>query len=140
MRKAPSGTVAGASPSPSAACSTQRPREAFLRRHRTAIQSKHFQALSALSPLEICAIGRALQEGARVPILADQYQVCRQTIYYVKNALPWNPGYWNNPASVPAKRWRNRGIPPELKDAIIQLRKKYPTWGVPCIREEVRKQ
>ncbi len=99
--------------------------------------SKHYRHLS---PLEICAIGRALQEGARVPILADQYHVCRQTIYNVKNALPGNPGDGNDPASVPAKRRRNRGIPPELKDAVIQLRKKYPTWGAPCIREEVRKQ
>ncbi len=99
--------------------------------------SKHYRHLT---PLEIRAIGSALQEGAWVPTIAEQYHVCRQTIYNVKNTLPRDASDGNDPASVPAKRRRNRGIPPELKDAVIQLRKKYPTWGAPCIREEVRKQ
>ncbi|HME51402.1 MAG TPA: hypothetical protein VKM55_04245 [Candidatus Lokiarchaeia archaeon] len=93
-----------------------------------------------LTPLEAEAIKNARLAGTRVKNLADQYGVSRQTIYVATRKNPKdgnsNEGTEANQDEmvIPKKRRRSRRIPAEIRDGIIEMKIKYPKWGVAYLR------
>jgi transposase InsO family protein len=90
-----------------------------------------------LAPLEIQAIADARAHGAKVAALAEQYGVSRQTIYNAaraaKDVLAPIAG---GGGALPAKRHRAKRVTPEAERGIVDLKAKYPTWGVDYLREQ----
>jgi len=90
-----------------------------------------------LTPLEVITIAEAVQRGEKVVTLSKQFGVCRQTIY---NAVQTEregriQTSNNNPMqSIPSKRKRNTRIAPEICQQLIELKQKYPSWGVEYLR------
>lgn len=91
-----------------------------------------------LTPLEVITIAEAFQRGEKVAILAGKFQVCRQTIY---NAIQTVKERRIHPSddelahAVPSKRKRTMRIAPEICQQLIELKRKYPSWGVEYLRQ-----
>ena len=89
-----------------------------------------------LIPLEIITIGEAFERGKKVISLATQFGVSRQTIYnaiksekeaYIKKTSSTNE-------TISKKRKRLTRIPNETRTELINLKRKYPSWGVEYLR------
>ena len=90
-----------------------------------------------LTPLEVITIAEAVQRGEKVAILAKQFGVCRQTIYNAVQSVKERriPSSDNTSMqSVPIKRRRTTRIAPEVCQQLIELKRKYPSWGVEYLR------
>jgi len=90
-----------------------------------------------LTPLEVITIAEAIQRGEKVAMLAKQFGVCRQTIYNAvqtvkERRIPCSNN--NSMQSVPTKRRRTTRIAPEVCQQLIELKWKYPSWGVEYLR------
>lgn len=91
-----------------------------------------------LNPLEVITIAEAFERGEKAATLAKKFNVCRQTIYNAiqtvreKRIIPPN-----DPLTQPisTKRRRMTKIAPEVCQQLIELKRKYPTWGVAYLRE-----
>jgi len=90
-----------------------------------------------LTPLEVITIAEAVQRGEKVATLAKQFGVSRQTIYNAVQTVRERriqPTENNQLQSIPSKRKRNTRIAPEVCQQLIELKRKYPTWGVEYLR------
>jgi len=90
-----------------------------------------------LTPLEVITIAEAVQRGEMATTLAKQFGVSRQTIYNaiqtVREGRIQSSG--QNPSqSVPTKRKRTTRIAPEICQQLIELKRRYPSWGVEYVR------
>lgn len=90
-----------------------------------------------LNPLEIIAIHEAVQHGTKVAALALEYKTSRQTIYNALQSVQERrvetpPKDQKNP--VKSKRKRIPRIPPEICNEVIELKRKYPAWGIEYLR------
>lgn len=90
-----------------------------------------------LTPLEVITIAEAVQRGEKVAMLAKQFGVCRQTIYNAvqtvkEKRIPCSHN--NSMQSIPTKRRRTTRIAPEVCQQLIELKRRYPTWGVEYLR------
>ena len=91
-----------------------------------------------LTPLEVITIAEAVNRGEKVAILAKQFKVCRQTIYNAVQTVRERrirPSDDNLTQIVPSKRKRTTRIAPEICQQLIELKRKYPSWGVAYLRE-----
>jgi len=91
-----------------------------------------------LTPLEVITIAEAVSRGARVATLAKQFNVCRQTIYNAVQAVRERrirPSDDKLTQTVPLKRKRTTRIAPEICQQLIELKRKYPSWGVAYLRD-----
>ena len=91
-----------------------------------------------LTPLEVITITEAFQRGEKAALLAKQFGVCRQTIYNAVQAVNEKriqPSGENPAQTVPSKRKRITRIAPEVCQQLIELKRKYPSWGVAYLRE-----
>ncbi|MBN1215513.1 MAG: transposase [Candidatus Lokiarchaeota archaeon] len=91
-----------------------------------------------LTPLEVIAIAEAVNRGEKVAVLAKQFNVCRQTIYNAAQAV--REKRIQSPddtltRTIPSKRKRTTRIAPEICQQLIELKRKYPTWGVAYLRD-----
>jgi transposase len=95
-----------------------------------------------LSPLEIQAISDARARGVKVSDLVKQYGVSRQSIY---NAIRTSKEAEARSASLECndtgaaprpKRRRSKRITLEVEQAIADMKRKYPAWGVDYLREQ----
>jgi transposase InsO family protein len=92
-----------------------------------------------LSPLEIQAIVDARARGAKVSSLAEQYGVCRQTIYNAIRAVKetTDAATGEHVSNVPPRtRQRAKRITPDVEQGIADMKRKYPTWGVEYLRNQ----
>jgi transposase InsO family protein len=95
-----------------------------------------------LSPLEIQAISDARARGVKVNDLVKQYGVSRQSIYNAirasKEAEARSASLeCNDTGAAPRpKRRRSKRITPETEQAIADMKRKYPAWGVDYLREQ----
>lgn len=89
-----------------------------------------------LTPLEIITIREAFERGEKVTSLAIQFGVSRQTIYNAINAVKESRVSKDvSTAKVtPNRRRRTTRIPEEIRAELINLKKKYPSWGVAYLR------
>ena len=90
-----------------------------------------------LTPLEVITIAEAVQRGEKVAMLAKQFGVCRQTIYNAVQTVKERriQASNDNPMqSIPTKRKRTTRIAPEICQQLIELKRKYPSWGVEYLR------
>jgi len=91
-----------------------------------------------LTPLEVITIAEAHNRGEKAAALAKQFNVCRQTIYNAiqtvkeKRIRPFDDKLAQ---TVPSKRKRITRISPETCQQLIELKRKYPSWGVAYLRE-----
>lgn len=90
-----------------------------------------------LTPLEVITIAEAYNRGEKAATLAKQFNVCRQTIY---NAIQTVKEKRIDPPedtsqAIPYKRSRVTRIAPEVCQQLIELKRKYPSWGVAYLRE-----
>ncbi len=91
-----------------------------------------------LTPLEVITIAEAHNREEKVAALAKQFNVCRQTIY---NAIQTvregriRSSNDNLAQTVQCKRKRMTRIEPEVCQQLIELKRKYPTWGVAYLRD-----
>ncbi len=91
-----------------------------------------------LTPLEVTTIAEAAQRGEKVSILAEKFDVCRQTIYNAVQTVKEkriHPIEGDLTQSIPSKRKRTARIPPEICQQLIELKRKYPSWGVEYLRQ-----
>lgn len=91
-----------------------------------------------LTPLEVITIAEAVNRGEKVATLAKQFRVCRQTIYNAVQTVRERRirSSKDNPAqTVPSKRKRTMKIAPEICQQLIELKRKYPSWGVAYLRD-----
>jgi len=90
-----------------------------------------------LTPLEVITIAEAVQRGEKVVTLSKQFGVSRQTIYNavqtVRERRIQSPNN-NSMQSIPSKRKRTTRIAPEICQQLIELKRKYPFWGVEYLR------
>lgn len=87
-----------------------------------------------LSPVDIrMELMVRLRNGERVSDLAREYGVSRKTIYKFKTRFETE-----GPAGLQDRTRRPRrlarALPVEIETAVLQLKKKYPTWGAKKIR------
>lgn len=91
-----------------------------------------------LTPLEVITIAEAVRRGEKVAFLAKKFDVCRQTIY---NAVQTVKEKRIHPSDDPLspyispKRKRTTRIAPEICQQLIELKRKYPSWGVEYLRQ-----
>lgn len=91
-----------------------------------------------LTPLEVITIAEAVNRGEKVATLAKQFNVCRQTIYNAVQTVRERrirPSDDNLTQAVPSKRKRTTRIAPEICQQLIELKRKYPSWGVAYLRD-----
>lgn len=90
-----------------------------------------------LTPLEIITIGEAFERGEKVASLATQFGVSRQTIYNaIKAGKETRVSEKDSTAKIASnKRRRTTRIPEEIRTELINLKKKYPSWGVVYLRK-----
>ncbi len=95
-----------------------------------------------LKPLEIYAIQKALSGnlGAKVGDLAREYGVTRQTIHNVRKKVLVPSAGDEGEDPIPTKLTRQRRISSNLREKVISLKRKYPTWGAPYIRSRLLKE
>ena len=90
-----------------------------------------------LTPLEIITIAEAFERGEKVASLATQFGVSRQTIYNAINAV--KEARVNKDESTAKitfnRRRRTTRIPEETCTELINLKKRYPSWGVEYLRK-----
>jgi len=89
-----------------------------------------------LTPLEIITIVEAHERGQKVTSLATQFGVTRQTIYNAINAAKDSQvsKEGSKDETTLNRRRRTTRIPEETWTELINLKKKYPTWGVAYLR------
>lgn len=89
-----------------------------------------------LTPLEMITIGEAFERGEKVASLAAQFGVSRQTIYNVIKAAREDKVSKDCSATkiTSKKRKRLTRIPNTTRTELINLKKKYPSWGVEYLR------
>jgi len=90
-----------------------------------------------LTPLEVITIAEAVQRGEKAAALAKQFGVCRQTIYnaiQTVKEMRIQPSNNDPMQSIPIKRKRTTRIAPEICQQLIELKRKYPSWGVEYLR------
>jgi len=88
-----------------------------------------------LTPVEVQAIADAIAGGASAASLAGTYGVSRQTIYNASKAAREGqlaPG--SCAGCLPEKRRRAKRVSPEARQAVVELKRTYPTWGVDYLR------
>ncbi len=96
--------------------------------------SKH--GFHHLTPLEIIAISDAVNQGVKVADLAKNYRVSRQTIYNAINTSKSNEFLLSQKEGAPAKKRRRASrISPEIENKILEMKLKYPSWGVDYLRQ-----
>jgi len=91
-----------------------------------------------LTPLEVITIAEAFDRGEKVAMLAEKFDVCRQTIYNAIQTVKEgriNPSNDSNAQVIPTKRKRSTRIDPEVCQQLIELKRKYPSWGVAYLRQ-----
>ncbi len=91
-----------------------------------------------LTPLEVITIAEAVQRGERVSILSKQFGVSRQTIYNAVQTIKERRiqlSHKDSTQTVPSKRKRTTRIAPEICQQLIELKRKYPSWGVEYLRQ-----
>lgn len=91
-----------------------------------------------LTPLEVITIAEAFDRGEKAATLAKKFNVCRQTIYnaiqIVREKRISSPDE-NSMQILPSKRTRMTRIDPVICQQLIELKRKYPSWGVAYLRE-----
>lgn len=91
-----------------------------------------------LTPLEVITIAEAFNRGEKAAALARQFNVCRQTIYnavQIVREKRIRPSDEHLAQPIPSKRRRITRIAPEICQQLIELKRKYPTWGVAYLRD-----
>ena len=90
-----------------------------------------------LTPLEIITIVEAFERGEKVASLATQFGVSRQTIYNaIKAVKEVRVCKEDSTAKISSnRRRRTTRIPEETCTELINLKKKYPSWGVEYLRK-----
>jgi len=91
-----------------------------------------------LTPLEVITIAEAYNRGGKAAALAKQFGVCRQTIYNAVQTVREKrirPPDDNLAQTVPTRRRRTTRIAPEICQQLIELKRKYPSWGVAYLRD-----
>ena len=91
-----------------------------------------------LTPLEVITIAEAHNRGEKAATLAKQFNICRQTIYNAIQTIREGriqPSDDNLTQTVHSKRKRTTRIAPEICQQLIELKRKYPTWGVAYLRD-----
>lgn len=90
-----------------------------------------------LTPLEVITISEAVQRGEKVAALATQFGVARQTIYNAVQTVKeeqFPPTNETQMHPLPSKRKRIMRIAPEICQQLIELKRKYPAWGIEYLR------
>lgn len=91
-----------------------------------------------LSPLEIITIAEAYNRGEKAAELAKKVSVCRQTIYNAIQAVKEGrigASDDNREQTLLSKRKRVMRIDPEACRQLIELKRRYPSWGVAYLRQ-----
>jgi transposase InsO family protein len=90
-----------------------------------------------LTPLEVITIAEAVQRGEKVVTLSKQFGVCRQTIYNAVQTVKESRIQTSDKTQLPSissKRKRTTRIAPETCQQLIELKRRYPSWGVEYLR------
>ena len=91
-----------------------------------------------LSPLEVITIAEAYTRGEKAADLARKFRVCRQTIYNAIQAVKEGRIGASNEEQEQvtlSKRKRLMRVHPEVCQQLIELKRKYPSWGVAYLRQ-----
>ena len=80
-----------------------------------------------------------LLDGERMTTLCEEFGISRKTGYKIYDRYKaWGLKGLNDRSRRPLRHANQ--LPPTIERLIVQLKKRYPTWGAPKIREKLRPQ
>jgi putative transposase len=80
-----------------------------------------------------------LLDGERMTTLCEEFGISRKTGYKIYDRYKaWGLQGLNDRSRRPLRHANQ--LPPTIERLIVQLKKRYPTWGAPKIREKLRPQ
>ena len=79
-----------------------------------------------------------LLDGERMTTLCEEFGISRKTGYKIYDRYKASGAQADRPQSTPAAA--RESAADGLERQIVQLKKRYPTWGAPKIREKLRPQ